>query len=101
MGDRCENCERAVAEMRAEFDRLRKEVMCRIEVIFDKTQIEAIFDKTQEAIDHVEAKSSALLADIETKNLGLLADVQRLFDTLSECLQSPLQHRNEDSPKPH
>jgi hypothetical protein len=96
MGDRCENCERAVAEMRAEFDQLRNDLVRRIEVLFDKTQ---------EAIDHVEAKSSGLLADIETKNLGLLADVdrrvQRLFDTLSERLQSPLQHRNEDPPKPH
>ena len=96
MDDRCENCERVAAELRTEFDQLRKEFMRRIEVIFDKTQ---------EAIDHVEAKSSGLLADIETKNLGLLADVdrrvQRLFDTLSERLQSPLQHRNENPPKPH
>jgi len=57
MDDRCENCERVAAELRTEFDQLRKEFMRRVEVIFDKTQ--------------EEAKSSGLLADIETKKSRL------------------------------
>jgi hypothetical protein len=83
MGDRCENCERVAAELRAEVDQLRKEFARRIEVILDKTE--------------------ELLADIETKNLGLLADLDRCFrrlcDTLSERLQNPSRRMDEGPPK--
>jgi hypothetical protein len=94
MGDRCENCERVAAELRAEFDLLRQDFVRRIEVILDKTE---------EVIDDVEANSSGLLANIETQNLGLLADVdrrfQRLLDTLSERLQNPSRRMDEGPPK--
>jgi hypothetical protein len=94
MGDRCEDCERVAAELRAEFDQLRQDFVGRIEVILDKTE---------ETIDDVEANSSSLLADIKTTNLGLLADIdrrfQRLFDTLSERLQNPSRRMDEGPPK--
>jgi hypothetical protein len=94
MGDRCENCERVAAELRAEFDRLRNEFVHRIEVMLDKTQA---------AIDYAEGRNSELLTDIETKNLGLLADidrrVQRLFDTLSDRLQNPSGRTDQGLPK--
>ena len=78
MDDRCKNCERVAAELRAEFDRLRNEFV---------------------------ARNSALLADIEAKSLGLLAKidlrVQRLFDTLSERLRLPPQRIDEEPPRMH
>jgi hypothetical protein len=78
--------------MRAEFEQLRKDLMRRIEVIFDKTQT---------VVDSVEARSS----DVLTRNLSFWVDFdrrgQRLFDTLSERLQLPLQRMNEEPPRPH
>ncbi len=95
--DRCERCERLIAELRAEFEQLRdsrEELMCKVEEI------------VQSISEDVEAKTSALLTKIEQRTLGLLADVhrsvQRLFDTLSERLRLPWQRTDEEPPpRPH
>src|SRR5262245_52399439 len=100
MGYRCENCEKIVAELRAElraeFDQLRNDFVRRIEEIFDRTQA---------AIDEVEAQSSAAVAEVNAQNRGLLGDidrrVQRLFDRLSERLHLPPQRTDEGPPRPH
>lgn len=100
MGDRCEKCEQVAAELRAEFDQLRQDLVSRFEDVTDKAE-----KAVHETVDEVVAKISVLLTDIGAKNDGLLADVdrrvQRLFDRLSDCLQSPLHRRNEDPPRPH
>ena len=89
MGNRCENCERAVAELRAEYDQLRQDFMHRVE----------------DVLDQVVAKSSVLLTNMEAKNVDLLAGVdrrvRRLFETLSKRLHLPPRPMNEEPPRMH
>jgi ElaB/YqjD/DUF883 family membrane-anchored ribosome-binding protein len=95
--DRCERCERLIADLRAEFEQLRdsrEELMCKVEEI------------VQSISEDVEAKTSALLTKIEQRTLGLLADVHRsvrhMIDTLSERLRLPWQRTDEEPPpRPH
>lgn len=94
--DRCERCERLIADLRAEFEQLREP---REELMREVREIaEAI-------VEDVAVKSSALLTKIEQRTRGLLADVdrnvKRLFDALSERLLLPPRRTDKEPPRRH
>jgi hypothetical protein len=92
MDDRCENCGRVIAELRAEVDQLRGEFVCRFDEIL------------KDLVDEVETRHLTLLANFETCSLNFVSDVDSrvrgLLDTLAERFQLPLDERGEKGP-PH
>jgi hypothetical protein len=101
LDSRCENCERDIEQLRAEFDALPREI---IEVGL-RGEFDALRSEIIELVRGVLARADEVLAKVQTYNEKMFADLQAQTDagfaSLRACIDaaSRIKRKDDEPPK--
>jgi len=86
----CQDCERAIAELRAELDALEQR---------HERRQQAMADAMDKLIDNIAAKNQTLLANIERQVMGIFARIEALARSTEEAMTRSTE--KEEPPRRH